>query len=197
VRDESNQQSQAVNPCFHALEINDFGYPQNSEIDTLKTYITTESVVSSAMAEESSKITAQATGATSWRRGDVKYKKNEAFVDVVEIVNLSMSAKGNVLRADVDGHIQMRAYLSGTPECKFGLNDKLVIDRNDKGTISDAVELDDCQFHQCVKLNDFDADRSISFIPPDGEFELMKYIHPEFCLEMILIFCPDTVLRQT
>ncbi|KAK1223099.1 sporulation-induced protein [Marasmius sp. AFHP31] len=156
-------------------EINDFGYPQNSEIDTLKTYITTESIVSAASVEDSSKITAQATGATSWRRGDVKYKKNEAFVDVVEVVNLSMSAKGNILRADVDGHIQMRAYLTGTPECKFGLNDKLVIDRNDKGTVSDAVELDDCQFHQCVRLNDFDADRSISFIPPDGEFELMKY----------------------
>lgn len=45
--------------------------------------------------EESSKITTQATGSTSWRRGDVKYKKNEAFVDVVETVNLSMSAKGD------------------------------------------------------------------------------------------------------
>ncbi|KIY70431.1 clathrin adaptor, mu subunit [Cylindrobasidium torrendii FP15055 ss-10] len=155
-------------------EINDFGYPQNSEIDTLKSYITTESVVSAIAAEESSKITAQATGATNWRRGDVKYKKNEAFVDVIELVNLSMSAKGTVLRADVDGHIQMRAYLSGTPECKFGLNDKLVIDKSEKG-ISDAVELDDCQFHQCVRLTDFDVDRSISFVPPDGEFELMKY----------------------
>ena len=31
-------------------EILDFGYPQNSEIDTLKTYITTESIVSSAIA---------------------------------------------------------------------------------------------------------------------------------------------------
>jgi hypothetical protein len=79
-------------------EINDFGYPQNSEIDTLKTYITTESIVSSAIAaEESSKITSQATGTTSWRRADVKYKKNEAFVDVVETVNLSMSAKGAVI----------------------------------------------------------------------------------------------------
>jgi AP-2 complex subunit mu-1 len=46
--------------------------------------------------EASSKITSQATGATNWRRGDVKYKKNEAFVDVVELVNLSMSAKGMV-----------------------------------------------------------------------------------------------------
>ncbi|TFK68278.1 clathrin adaptor, mu subunit [Pluteus cervinus] len=156
-------------------EICDFGYPQNSEIDTLKTYITTESVVSSIIAtEESSKITEQATGATSWRRGDVKYKKNEAFVDVVETVNLNMSAKGTVLRADVDGHIQMRAYLSGTPECKFGLNDKLVIDQKDRGSI-DAVELDDCRFHQCVRLHDFNASRTISFVPPDGEFELMRY----------------------
>ncbi|KII88234.1 hypothetical protein PLICRDRAFT_111130, partial [Plicaturopsis crispa FD-325 SS-3] len=156
-------------------EINDFGYPQNSEIDTLKTYITTESIVSSAIAaEESSKITTQATGATSWRRADVKYKKNEAFVDVVETVNLSMSAKGTVLRADVDGHIQMRAYLTGTPECKFGLNDKLVIDKSERG-VSDAVELDDCRFHQCVRLDEFDTSRTISFIPPDGEFELMRY----------------------
>lgn len=38
-----------------------------------------------------------------------------------------------------------------------------------------AVELDDCQFHQCVKLGRFDNDRTISFVPPDGEFELMKY----------------------
>ncbi|KAH8813541.1 Mu homology domain-containing protein [Flagelloscypha sp. PMI_526] len=158
-------------------EISDFGFPQNSEIDTLKSYITTESVVSSiAAAEESSKITAQATGAISWRRGDVKYKKNEAFVDVVETVNLSMSAKGSVLRADVDGHIQMRAYLTGTPECKFGLNDKLVIDKSgDKSAGGDAVELDDCRFHQCVRLDEFDATRTITFVPPDGEFELMKY----------------------
>ena len=144
--------------------------------------------------EESSKITTQATGATSWRRADVKYKKNEAFVDVIESVNLSMSAKGSVfhpllsllshryhypgtiLRADVDGHIQMRAYLSGTPECKFGLNDKLVIDKNEKGNTDNAVELDDCRFHQCVRLNDFDATRTISFIPPDGEFELMRLV---------------------
>lgn len=47
--------------------------------------------------EEASKITIQATGATSWRRNDVKYRKNEAFVDVVETVNLSMSSKGPTL----------------------------------------------------------------------------------------------------
>jgi len=58
-------------------------------------YITTEGVKSEqAVREDSAKITIQATGATSWRRADVKYRKNEAFVDVIENVNLMMGAKG-------------------------------------------------------------------------------------------------------
>ena len=139
---------------------------------------------------DTSKITMQATGAQSWRRGDIKYRKNEAFVDVIEDVNLLMSATGTVLRADVNGQIVMRAYLSGTPECKFGLNDQLLLAQS--GANSDAignqdgrkkatraaagsVTLEDCQFHQCVKLGQFDTDRTISFVPPDGEFELMRY----------------------
>ncbi|KAJ4348948.1 clathrin associated protein complex medium subunit [Ascochyta clinopodiicola] len=169
-------------------EILDFGYPQNTETDTLKMYITTEGVKSERAMEDSSKITMQATGALSWRRADIKYRKNEAFVDVIEDVNLLMSATGTVLRADVNGQIIMRAYLSGTPECKFGLNDRLTLGEDNlqqpsgnkagaKATRAAAgsVTLEDCQFHQCVKLGKFDADRIISFIPPDGEFELMRY----------------------
>ncbi|KAL1991687.1 hypothetical protein VTN49DRAFT_4995 [Thermomyces lanuginosus] len=170
-------------------EILDFGYPQNTETETLKMYITTEGV-RSAMANsptDSSRITQQATGALSWRRADIKYRKNEAFVDVIEDVNLLMSASGAVLRADVNGLIIMRAYLSGMPECKFGLNDRLLLDEADPATkaanakrmaaraAAGAVTLEDCQFHQCVRLGRFDADRTISFVPPDGEFELMRY----------------------
>ncbi|KAG9880273.1 clathrin adaptor, mu subunit, partial [Aureobasidium melanogenum] len=138
--------------------------------------------------EDSSKITMQATGAMSWRRDNIKYRKNEAFVDVIEDVNLLMSANGTVLRADVNGQIEMRAYLSGTPECKFGLNDRLTLGEealaspsgNMAGTkatkaAAGSVTLEDCQFHQCVRLGKFDTDRTISFIPPDGSFELMRY----------------------
>ena len=169
-------------------EILDFGYPQNTETDTLKMYITTEGVKSDRSTEDSSRITMQATGALSWRKPDIKYRKNEAFVDVIEDVNLLMSAAGTVLRADVNGQIVMRAYLSGFPDCKFGLNDRLLLDGNSlahppgntagaKATKAAAgsVTLEDCQFHQCVQLGKFDADRIISFVPPDGEFELMRY----------------------
>lgn len=35
--------------------------------------------------------------------------------------------------------------------------------------------MEDIKFHQCVRLTRFESDRTISFIPPDGEFELMSY----------------------
>ena len=38
-----------------------------------------------------------------------------------------------------------------------------------------AVEMEDIKFHQCVRLARFESDRTIAFIPPDGEFDLMTY----------------------
>ena len=43
------------------------------------------------------------------------------------------------------------------------------------GRSTKTVEMDDITFHQCVRLSRFDSERIISFIPPDGEFELMTY----------------------
>ena len=43
-----------------------------------------------------------------------------------------------------------------------------------------AVELEDMKFHQCVRLARFENDRTISFIPPDGAFDLM-YALPRAC----------------
>lgn len=38
-----------------------------------------------------------------------------------------------------------------------------------------GIEMEDVTFHQCVKLSRFTEDRVITFVPPDGEFELMSY----------------------
>ena len=54
------------------------------------------------------------------------------------------------------------------------LNDKVLFESTGRGK-SKSVELEDVKFHQCVRLSRFDNDRTISFIPPDGEFELMSY----------------------
>ena len=41
-------------------------------------------------------------------------------------------SQGTILRNDVSGSIMVKCYLSGTPECKFGLNDKLLLDNEAK-----------------------------------------------------------------
>ena len=169
-------------------ETMDFGYPQNSSVDVLQLYIktTNKKVNAKEAIIDNSQITSQITGAVDWRKRDLRYKKNEVFIDVLESVNLLMSADGNVLRNDVTGKVLMKTYLTGMPECKFGLNDKLVMDKGSGGGGGGggggkskrggrAVEIDDCTFHRCVRLGKFDADRTITFIPPDGEFDLMTY----------------------
>lgn len=75
-------------------------------------------------------------------------------------------------------------------DCKFGINDKITLEHKGKASTFDdslggnntvantsksSIAIDDCQFHQCVKLSKFESEHAISFIPPDGEFELMRY----------------------
>ncbi len=129
---------------------------------------------------------AAVTGAVSWRREGIRYKKNEVFLDVVERVNAVVSATGAAVRSEVVGALRMRAYLSGMPECKLGLNDKALFDAvaaagGEGGGAAPApragraVDLEDVKFHQCVRLARFGADRTIAFVPPDGAFDLMTY----------------------
>merc|ERR1712048_855798 len=111
----------------------------------------------------------------------IKHRKNEIFLDVVERLNLLVSANGALLRSEILGSLKMRSYLSGMPELKLGLNDKLLFEATGRRTggrglsKGKAVEMEDIKFHQCVRLARFENDRTISFIPPDGEFELMSY----------------------
>jgi len=163
-------------------EVLDYGYPQTTDDDALKLLITQQGKsVQKALSQQSqiSKITIQTTGAIPWRARDIRYKKNEIFIDAIESVNLLMSSTGTILKSDVTGQVMMKCLLSGMPECKLAMNDKILLDKElssgKKPRSQNGVELDDVTLHQCVKLGKFDSDRTVSFIPPDGEFELMKY----------------------
>jgi len=123
-------------------------------------------------------ITIQATGAVSWRAPDIKYRFNELFIDIIENINVLISNRGTVLKADVIGQVVVKTQLSGMPECKFGINDKLAIretNAQEGEKQQRGIQLDDIKFHQCVRLGRFDRDRSITFILPDGLFEVMTY----------------------
>ncbi|XP_038540501.1 AP-2 complex subunit mu-like isoform X1 [Canis lupus familiaris] len=178
----------------------DFGYPQNSETGALKIFITQQGIKSQHQTKEQSQITSQVTGQIGWQREGIKYRRNELFLDVLESVNLLMSPQGQVLSAHVSGRVVMKSYLSGMPECKFGMNDKIVIEKQGKVTADEtsksgkqSIAIDDCTFHQCVRLSKFDSERSISFIPPDGEFELIRYCTPK---DIILPFRVIPLVRE-
>lgn len=168
-------------------EMMDFGYPQSTEPKILKEFIC---VQERHEYEKKAPTLPQAlTTQVSWRKEGIFYKKNEIFLDVVERLNLLVSSSGVVLRSEILGALKMRSFLSGMPELKLGLNDKVLMDararasgRSSEGAAaaggasrSKAVEMEDIRFHQCVQLSRFENDRTISFIPPDGEFDLMTY----------------------
>ena len=52
-------------------------------------------------------------------------KKPKVFLDVVESVHLLVNSDGAAVLSEVHGTLKMRCYLSGMPECKLGLNDKV------------------------------------------------------------------------
>jgi len=155
-------------------EIMDNGYPQTTEVKILREYIKTES---HQLNIEQAKPPTAVTNAVSWRPEGIKHKKNEIFLDVIEKLNLLVSSNGTVLRSEILGALKMKSYLSGMPELKLGLNDKLLFEATGRPASlkGKAVEMEDIKFHQCVRLARFENDRTISFIPPDGEFELMSY----------------------
>jgi len=132
----------------------DFGYPQTTEAKLLQEYITQEGIKLDR--EQAQLVIGQVTGQTPWRQQGIKYRKNEVFLDVVESLNLLVSANGTILRSEIVGAVKVKACLSGMPDLRLGLNDKVRFDPPDEGKYEadDAakkkgIELDDVKFHQC------------------------------------------------
>lgn len=166
-------------------EMMDFGHPQISDYKVLQEYITQDSHPASASASSI------VTNAVSWRPDGIFYKKNELFLDVIESVEFLLGADGKIIHNNVLGKVSVNAYLSGMPNLKLGLNDvdKKILQQQarerETGEVeptkpkkrigSKQVHLEDVKFHQCVELDQFEADRTITFTPPDGKFDLLTY----------------------
>ena len=174
-------------------EVMDYGYPQITDAELLKKFIFQGKMKNDA--ETQLKLTStltQLTGSVSWRQPGIAYAENEVFIDVVENINLLISKTGEVIKSEVMGTVGVKSLLSGWPECKFGMNDKLQISQNNvkkANTENKGISIEDIRFHQCVKLSDFNKDRTITFIPPDGVFELMTYRVSENVIIPFKVFC--------
>ncbi|CAE7376065.1 AP4M, partial [Symbiodinium sp. CCMP2456] len=166
-------------------EMVDFGYPQTTNTEHLKSCIHNEAVVIEApklglnLPQWNPRtVPSNAVHRPVGPTHDAKNKKNEIFVDILERISVLMSSNGFVINSAIDGSIQMKSYLMGNPELKLALNEDIVVKNMDLGGSHGgygSVILDDCNFHECVDLQDFSDLRTLSFYPPDGEFAVMNY----------------------
>lgn len=163
-------------------ELVDYGYAQGTTTETLKAYVYNEPIVIASdksggfkMPSASSKSkSASAVHAPIALGGRRKGKKNEIFVDILERLNVIFNANGYVLNSTIDGSIQMKSYLTGNPPLRIALNEDLVVGKGASSGYG-AVVLDDCNFHEVVNLDEFEASKVMTLVPPDGEFVVMNY----------------------
>lgn len=163
----------------------DFGYPQGTSTETLKAFVYNEPLLADTQRVRVRSISTKSTPSSSVHKpisgsnvtaatgvGALRRDKNEIFVDILEHVTMLFSSSGSVVNSTIDGCIQMKSYLSGNPELRLALNEDLVVGK--RGAYGTVV-LDDCNFHECVRLDDFETSKLLSFVPPEGEFVVLNY----------------------
>ncbi|WCJ24730.1 AP-4 complex subunit mu [Euphorbia peplus] len=175
-------------------EVIDFGYVQTTSTELLKSYVFNEPIVVDAGRLQPLNPAAMFMQGTKRMPGTAVTKsvvanepggrkREEIFVDIIEKISVTFSSSGYILTSEIDGTIQMKSYLSGNPEIRLALNEDLSIGRGGGRSVYDyrssggsgSVILDDCNFHESVRLDSFEADRTLSLVPPDGEFPVMNY----------------------
>lgn len=79
-------------------EVIDFGYPQITDPNIMKSFIYQKGVKTllptTKEREVNKSSTLTVTGALAWRQEGIIHKKNEVFLDVIEQVNMLVSSKG-------------------------------------------------------------------------------------------------------
>lgn len=167
-------------------EMLDFGYPQITRTQTLKSCVYNEPIVVEYIGNSTNMVNPKTASANAvhkpvissvnvnGRKTEMAHnQKNEIFVDILERLNVLFSNNGYVLNSTIDGCIQMKSYLAGNPELRLALNEDLAIGRN-QGSYG-SVTVDDINFNDCVNLTEFESQRTLSFVPPDGEFVVLNY----------------------
>lgn len=92
-------------------EMMDFGYPQTTESKILQEYITQEG----HKLEEEVRPPPALTNAVSWRSENIKHRKNEVFLDVMESVNLLVRRTRSLPRLGslrVSARVSVRVYVT-------------------------------------------------------------------------------------
>ncbi|VDI06998.1 AP-4 complex subunit mu-1 [Mytilus galloprovincialis] len=145
-------------------EFADSGYVQIASTEKLQPYIQSRPVMVKQTREVTSDITSR-----------VDSVKNDLYIDIIEKLTAVINANGTASTLEVSGEMIVKNFVNGTPQIKIGLNEDLdILEGKSKG-YGDHVQLDKCNFHPCVKLEEFESSKVIVMVPPVGEFSAMLY----------------------
>jgi AP-4 complex subunit mu-1 len=164
----------------------DFGYPQITSTSELKKHVYNEPITvkneggmaASLLSSMSQRTKSAADSNISIMSGSTsggKKQKNEIYVDILERISCTFAANGEVTNSNINGSIMMKSFLSGNPELRLALNEDLAIGSSRPVGAVGPVTIDDMNFHECVRVDEFDSTRTLHFFPPDGEFSVLNY----------------------
>jgi len=162
-------------------EMVDFGYPQASSSEDLKAFVKSVPVLVDTEKRSEFLTTFVRTKTTPSKTANQsvtnkeKKKKDEIFVDLLERITVHFGPTGQTTLVEIEGGIIIKSFIKGKPKIKMGLNEDLIIGRSADQMTYGKLCLDQCNFHECCQFHEWEADRTLVFYPPDGEFALIKY----------------------
>jgi len=148
-------------------ELLDAGFPLVTEPNVLKELIRPTTILRSitntvtGKGNVSENLPSGQLSNIPWRKASVKYTNNEAFFDIKENVNMIIDRQGSTLYSMANGRIDSSIKLSGMPDLSLSWQNSRIFG--------------DVNFHPCIRLKRWNVEKILSFIPPDGQFELMRY----------------------
>lgn len=167
---DENAMKENFSTVYQLLEeMVDYGWPLTTEPNVLKAMIrppTMMGKLQQVVTGSQSTMVANAlpNGTISnmpWRKSGVHYQNNEIYIDIIEEIDAIVDSNGRVISSEIGGSVQVQCQLSGVPDVLL--------------TFKDPSVIDDCSFHPCVRYGRYERDKVVSFVPPDGNFELMRY----------------------
>ncbi|KAM9312979.1 AP-4 complex subunit mu-1 [Gastrophryne carolinensis] len=170
-------------------EVLDFGYVQTTSTDMLKNFIQCDPVVTKpfnlldlssvglfgADTQQSKIAPSSASSRPVLSSRHQLSEQNEIFLDVIERMTVAVGANGTLLKADVQGELRLKSFYPNCPELRIGVSEEFCVGSSELRGYGSAVRVDSCQFHESVRLDEFDIGRILKVLPPQGELTLMQY----------------------
>eukprot|EP00850_Spirogloea_muscicola_P023545 SM000366S13815 [mRNA] locus=s366:14625:17424:+ [translate_table: standard] len=151
-------------------EMVDAGYPLTTEPNVLKEIVPPPTLMSRVIsvvtgsggsAAAAVALPEAAASMVPWRSAGVRRAANDIQADLHDRLDAVFGRDGALLRCEAIGEVRCTSRLSGVPDVTLAFTQPRL--------------LDDVAFHPCVRFRAWEADRRLSFVPPDGTFKLMTY----------------------